>query len=148
MLNSVFEAGDLDASVSCSELNGRYVNLEISGQDVGFLVGRRGEVLNAIQYYMNVVAARKLHNGVRVTLEGDNYREKRATSLSNMAQEIAAEVVKRGQEAVLDPLPAFERRIIHQALSEIEGISTYSEGEEPNRRIVIAPGEGAKNSDD
>jgi spoIIIJ-associated protein len=72
-------------------------------------------------------------------VEGDNYRERRAEMLTNMARQIAEQVVERGEEAVLDALPAFERRVIHQALVDIEGINTYSEGEEPNRCVVIAP---------
>ncbi len=138
-LNNMFKAGELDAVAKCSELNGRYVNIEIDGTDVGYLVGRRGEVLNALQYLMNVVSARKLESGARVTLDGDNYRDQRASYLTDVATKLAEEVKSRGDEAVLDALPAFERRIIHQALVDFEGVTTYSEGEEPNRRIVIAP---------
>lgn len=140
-LNHLLETSGLEAKAELSELTGRYVNMQISGTDVGFLVGRRGEVLNAVQYLMNVVAARQLTNGVRVTLEGDNYREKRTKILYKMAEEIATQVKERGEEAVLDALPAFERRIIHQALVDFEGVNTYSEGEEPKRCVVIAPKE-------
>jgi spoIIIJ-associated protein len=139
VLKSLLAAGDMSAEATISRLNGRYVHIDIDGKDVGFLIGRRGEVLNSIQYLMNVISARHLNNGVRVVVEGDNYRERRAEALSEMAQRIAAQVVERGEEAVLDALPAFERRVIHQALVDFEGISTYSEGEEPDRCVVIAP---------
>jgi len=139
ILNHLLQASELDAEAKITALNGRYVHIDIDGQEVGYLVGRRGEVLNSIQYLMNVISARQLNNGVRVVVEGDNYRERRAGALGDMAKRIAAQVIERGEEAVLDALPAFERRIIHQALVEIEGISTYSEGEEPNRCVVIAP---------
>jgi spoIIIJ-associated protein len=76
---------------------------------------------------------------VRVVLEGDSYRERRAQTLTDMALKLAQEVRARGEEAVLDALPAFERRVIHQAIVDLEGVTTYSEGEEPNRRVVIAP---------
>ncbi len=139
ILNEMMEKADLAAGATVASLNGRYVNLEIDGKDVSYVVGRRGEVLNALQYLLNVICSRKLQNGVRVVLEGDNYRQRREAILTQMALDIATEVKKRGEEAVLDALPAFERRVIHQALVEIEGINTYSEGEEPERRVVIAP---------
>ncbi len=141
MLQGLMDAADFQIDVKPSGINGRYVNINLDGNDVGFLIGRRGETLNALQYFMNVVAARQLQNGVRVVLEGDNYREKRADFLTKMAQDIAAQVRDRGEEAVLDALPAFERRVIHQALVDYEGVATYSEGEEPGRRVVIAPAE-------
>jgi spoIIIJ-associated protein len=141
ILSSILEAGDIEATATCNELNGKYVNIELDGRDVGFLVGRRGEVLNALQYLCNIISARQLNNGVRVVLEGNNYRQRRQEALTNLASQIAEEVLNRGEEAVLDALPAFERRIVHQALMSIDGINTYSEGEEPNRRVVIAPQE-------
>ncbi|MFM9872608.1 MAG: RNA-binding cell elongation regulator Jag/EloR [Fimbriimonadaceae bacterium] len=139
ILKSLLDAGDMRAEATISEMNGRYVHIDIDGQDVGFLIGRRGEVLNSIQYLMNVISARQLNNGVRVVVEGDNYRQRRAEALGEMARRIASQVVERGEEAVLDALPAFERRVIHQALVDMEGINTYSEGEEPDRCVVIAP---------
>ncbi|MBS1709137.1 MAG: KH domain-containing protein [Armatimonadetes bacterium] len=139
ILNDLMAKANLHAEATVASLNGRYVNLEIDGQDVSYVVGRRGEVLNALQYLLNVVSSRKLQNGVRVVLEGDSYRQRREAILTQMAIDIATEVKKRGEEAVLDALPAFERRVIHQALVEMEGINTYSEGEEPERRVVIAP---------
>ena len=141
LLNQLLGASGMDAEATVTQLNGKYVHIEIDGKDVGHLVGRRGEVLNSLQYLLNVIASRQLDNGVRVTLEGDNYRERRAEYLTNIATKLAEEVRSRGDEAVLDALPAFERRIIHQVVMEMEGVTTYSEGEEPNRRIVIAPAE-------
>jgi len=141
IIDGLMETADLDATTKVTEVNGRYVNLEIDGKDVGYLVGRRGEVLNALQYLANVIASRKLQPGVRIVLEGDNYRKRREDALTDLATKIAEEVSARGEEAVLDALPAFERRIVHQALVEFDGVTTYSEGEEPNRRVVIAPAE-------
>lgn len=141
MVREILDLADLQVVVDISELNGRYVNLELDGKDVGFLIGKQGEVLNAFQYLMNVIAGRQLGNGVRVTLDGNHYRRRRAEALTNLAVQIAEQVRERGEEAVLDALPAFERRVVHHALSTMEGIATYSEGEEPNRRVVIAPAE-------
>ncbi len=140
ILTDLLELADLDAQAEISEMNGRYVSITLDGNDVSYLVGRRGEVINALQYLMNVMSTRKLHKGVRVVLEGNDYRKKRQDVLTKLATQIAEEVAKRGEEAVLDALPAFERRVVHKALSEFPGVVTYSEGEEPNRRVVIAPG--------
>lgn len=139
LLREFLEAGSLEVTVNSTQVAGRYVTLELDGKDVAFLVGKHGEVLNALQYLMNIIAGRKFNNGVRATLDGNDYRHRREEALTKLATNIANEVKSRGEEAVLDALPAFERRIVHKALSEFEGISTYSEGEEPNRRVVIAP---------
>lgn len=141
MIEAVLAASGLDVKVRLKNLQSRYVNIEIDGDEAGYLIGRNGEVLNALQYLMNISVSQSLSNGVRLTLDADDYRSERETSLMRYAERIAQEVKNRREEAVLDPLPAFERRIIHKALSEIDGVTTYSEGEEPNRRVVIAPAE-------
>ena len=140
ILEDLLDKAGLDARAHVNELTGRYVNITVDGPDVSYLVGRRGEVINALQYLLNVISTRRLQNGVRVVLEGNDYRKKRQEVLTKLATQIAEEVAKRGEEAVLDALPAFERRVVHKALSEFPGVVTYSEGEEPNRRVVIAPG--------
>lgn len=141
IVNEILDLAQLQASVKPTGLNGRYVNLELDGKDVAYLVGKHGEVLNAFQYLLNIISARQLESGVRVTLDGANYRRRREEALCNLALQIAEQVRERGEEAVLDALPAFERRVVHKAISEFDGVSTYSEGEEPNRRVVIAPGD-------
>ncbi len=139
LLREFMQAGELEVTAHSTQLGGRYVTIELDGKDVAFLVGKHGEVLNALQYLMNIIAGRKFNNGVRATLDGNDYRHRREEALTKLATNIANEVKNRGEEAVLDALPAFERRIVHKALSDFEGIATYSEGEEPNRRVVIAP---------
>lgn len=141
LLRGLLDDADLEVKVTCGSVNGRYVNLDIDGKDVAFLVGKHGEVINALQYLVNIIGSRKFTKGVRATVDGNNYRQRREETLRNLSLKIAEQVKKRGEEAVLDALPAFERRIVHKALDGIEGVVTYSEGEEPNRRVVIAPGE-------
>ncbi|MCO5298315.1 MAG: KH domain-containing protein [Fimbriimonadaceae bacterium] len=141
LVEEMLASADLEITAKVAGLQGRYVNIELDGRDVGHLIGKHGEVLNASQYLANIIASRKFDNGVRIVLDGANYRTKREEALTGLATKIAEQVLARGEEAVLDALPAFERRIVHKALSEIEGITTYSEGEEPNRRVVIAPAE-------
>lgn len=139
ILELLAKQSGLDAEIVVGELQGKYINLSIDGKEAGYLVGKNGEVLNSLQYLINLIAKQQLGNGVRVTLDGNDYRKKRAESLTALAEKIADKVKERGEEAVLEALPAFERRVIHKALQEIEGVTTYSEGEEPDRRVVIAP---------
>ncbi len=139
LVKEIVDNAGLEISVNAGQLSGRYVNVLLDGKDVAYLVSKHGEVLNALQYLINIMAGRRFNNGVRVTLDGNDFRRRREDQLTQLAKNIADQVKERGEEAVLDALPAFERRIVHKALSEYEGISTYSEGEEPNRRVVIAP---------
>lgn len=139
IVENLLKAGGLEGEVASSSRNGKYVNVVLDGKDIAHLVGKHGEVLNALQYLVNVTVTQQLHNGVRATIDGNDYRRKREEALLKLASNIAAEVARRGEEAVLDALPAFERRIVHKALAGVEGVTTYSEGEEPNRRVVIAP---------
>ncbi len=139
ILELLAKQSGLEAEIVVGELQGKYINLSIDGKEAGYLVGKNGEVLNSLQYLINLIAKQQLGNGVRVTLDGNDYRKKRAESLTALAEKFADKVKERGEEAVLEALPAFERRVIHKALQEIEGVVTYSEGEEPDRRVVIAP---------
>ncbi len=139
LVRELLSAASLQVNAKTGEVAGRYVNIHLDGKDAAFLVGKHGEVLNAMQYLVNIIAGRRFDNGVRATLDGNDYRRRREDALTSLATKIADQVKQRGEEAVLDALPAFERRIVHKALSGYEGISTYSEGEEPNRRVVIAP---------
>lgn len=139
IVRELLDAAGVQVTAKPGALNGRYVNVLLDGKDVAFIVGKHGEVLNALQYLVNIVIGRRLDRQVRATLDGNDYRRRREEALTQLATRIATQVKERGEEAVLDALPAFERRIVHKALSEIDGITTYSEGEEPNRRVVIAP---------
>lgn len=139
LVREVLDAAGLQVSAQSTSVSGRYVSVQLDGKDAAFLVGKHGEVLNAMQYLLNIMAGRRFGNGVRITLDGNDYRRRREDQLTKLATSIAEQVRKRGEEAVLDALPAFERRIVHKALSELTGVQTYSEGEEPNRRVVIAP---------
>ncbi|MEQ1821367.1 MAG: RNA-binding cell elongation regulator Jag/EloR [Fimbriimonadaceae bacterium] len=141
LLKKITDASGLDVTVTMSGFQGRYVNLSIGGTDAGYLVGKNGEVLNSLQYVLNVMQNQQVGNGIRSTIDGNDYRQHREEQLTTLANRIAEQVEKRGEEAVLDALPAFERRIIHKALSEHPGVVTYSEGEEPTRRVVIGPRE-------
>ncbi|MFN7171607.1 MAG: RNA-binding cell elongation regulator Jag/EloR [Fimbriimonadaceae bacterium] len=138
-VRELIEKTGLDVQVHISSISGRYVGLSIDGKHASHLLGKNGEVLNAFQYLLNVGFQRSMRPGVRVTLDANGYRKNREDALTIEAQKIAEMVLERKEEAVLNALPAFERRIIHRALTDFDGITTYSEGEEPDRRVVVAP---------
>jgi len=130
---------EIEADINVKGTSGRYVNLELDGKDLGHLIGKTGEVLNSFQYIANLIIIKELNNGVRMTVDGNNYRSRREVALKQLAEDIAQQVTSRQEEAVLDALPAFERRVVHKALESHPEVMTYSEGEEPSRRVVIAP---------
>ncbi|HSI73426.1 MAG TPA: RNA-binding cell elongation regulator Jag/EloR [Fimbriimonas sp.] len=139
VLRDLLDSADLQVTANVREISGRYVNIQLDGKDAAHLVGKHGEVINALQYLLNIIVQRQVPSGARATLDANDYRRRREDALTKLATRIAEQVLDRQEEAVLDALPAFERRIVHKALSVIGGIQTYSEGEEPNRRVVIAP---------
>lgn len=125
--------------VAVESLTGKYVNLRVSGPDEGAIIERKGAVLDSVQFLGNALFSQQYGDGVRLTVDAGSYRSARTQKLERLALQVAAQVVKLKQEAVLDPLPAHERRVIHNALKDFEGVETYSEGEEPFRRVVISP---------
>jgi spoIIIJ-associated protein len=139
ILNDVLKLTGLAVSAKFSEASGKYVSLDISGKDVELFVGGEKAAIDSLQYLTNAMFGRKHPNGTRLTLDAGGHRAARNTALEQLARDVAAAVLDRKQEAVLDPLPAHERRIIHNVLRDIDGVETYSEGEEPARRIVISP---------
>lgn len=116
-----------------------HVFLEITGPDMGPVIGRRGDTLDAIQYLSSLVANRKSEDRVRISIDTENYRAKRAESLTRLAQKMAAKVMRYHKSMTLEPMNPYERRIIHSALQDYKGVTTYSTGTEPGRRVVIAP---------
>ena len=120
--------------IECDQLR-----LEISGPDMGPIIGRRGDTLDAIQYLGSLVLNNALDEHVRLSVNTENYREKRAESLERLARKMAMKVVKSHRSMTLEPMNPYERRIIHAALQDFNGVTTYSTGTEPGRRVVIAP---------
>ncbi|MBO8127863.1 MAG: protein jag [Peptococcaceae bacterium] len=126
-----------DIKVENEEENRLYVRLE--GEDAGVLIGRRGETLNALQYLVNLSINRKREERYRVIIDVEGYRKKREETLQRLALKLADKVRRRGRSIVLEPMNAHERRVIHTTLRSRNDIYTFSEGEEPYRKIVIAP---------
>lgn len=115
--------------------------LTLEGEDLGFIIGRRGETLDAVQYLTSLVANRAESAFCRVTLNVGNYREKREKTLSGLARKTAIQSAKSGRKTSLEPMNPYERRIIHTAVQKVEGATSYSVGSEPHRHVVIAPSE-------
>lgn len=137
-LNGLFEKMSIRCYAECEEVeNG--INVEITGSDSGVIIGYRGEVLDAIQYLSLIIANKNEKDFVRVSLNAENYREKRQETLENLAKRLAEKAYKTGRKVTLEPMNPFERRIIHTALQDSEYAVTESEGEEPNRYVTILP---------
>ena len=111
--------------------------VELVGEDLGYLIGRRGDTLDAIQHLSNYAAKKFAEGHIRINVDAEEYREKREDSLRRYARKKAQQVLKARRRTTLEPMNAYERHVIHATLQEMENITTYSTGTEPNRRVVI-----------
>ena len=114
------------------------INVNLNGEGLGYLIGYRGETLYAMQNIMSTIAGKGIQNRVRVILDIQGYKEKREKTLEELAKKVAKTVIKTKKPVKLEPMQAYERKIIHSALKKNEKIETISVGEEPHRRIVIS----------
>ncbi|MBQ8727979.1 MAG: protein jag [Oscillospiraceae bacterium] len=127
----------ISATLSVTENeDGAVINIE--GTETGAVIGRRGDTLDALQYLASTICNKNTKDYYRITVDSCGYREKRAETLSELAKKIAASVKKNGRTAALEPMNPYERRIIHSVITEIEGVSSKSVGEEPYRKVVIS----------
>lgn len=113
------------------------LNIEMKGENMGILIGKRGQTLDSLQYLTNRVANKSQEEYVRVKLDTENYRQRRKETLENLAKNIAYKVKRTKKQISLEPMNPYERRVIHSALQGDKYVSTHSEGEEPYRRVVI-----------
>ena len=111
--------------------------VDLVGKDLGYLIGRRGDTLDAIQHLCNYSVKRNVEGHIRINVDAEEYREKREDSLRRYALKKAQQVLKARRRTTLEPMNAYERHVIHAALQEVENITTHSTGTEPNRRVVI-----------
>ena len=118
------------------------LHIEITGSDCGVAIGRHGETLDAIQYLSNIVANRWVDDPLRVVVDVAGYRNRREQRIQQQAKKTAERVLDTGRESRLKPMTAAERRIVHLTLRDTEGITTYSEGTEPRRYVVVSPTAG------
>lgn len=120
------------------EEDGNVIKVDIDGKDTGYLIGYRGEVLNSIQTIISNIASKSTKEKIRVLVNIGGFREKREKDLQNLATKIAGTVIKTRKEITLEPMSAYERKIIHTKLQENDKVKTYSIGEEPYRKVVVA----------
>ena len=137
-LTGLLEHMDCRAQVKVYEEEKNRYKVILEGQRLGALIGRRGETLDAIQQLTNYAVNSGRDKRVRIHVDAENYRAKREQSLESLANKVAGKVLKYRRSVTLEPMNAYERHVIHAALQDKEGVTTYSIGTEPNRRVVVA----------
>jgi spoIIIJ-associated protein len=137
-LESLLSRMKINYKIDRAEWDGRNVRINIIGQDVGLLIGRKGETLNAIQFIIGLIINNKRQDKIRVILDVENYRKKKEKSLEELALRLSDKVKKTKKNVVMRPMSSQERRIVHTILQGDPTVTTYSMGEEPNRKVVIS----------
>lgn len=145
-LDKVFKAMNIEAQVEIiyDETNSS-MDINVVGDDMGVLIGKRGQTLDSLQYLVSLVLNKKSENYLKVKIDTENYRQRRKETLENLGRNIAYKVKRTKRSVSLEPMNPYERRIIHSALQNDKYVETHSEGEEPFRRVVIALKKGAMN---
>jgi spoIIIJ-associated protein len=118
---------------------GKQVNFVLTGEKIALLIGKRGQTLNSLQYLTQLVINRTSNQYLTVILDAEDYRNRRNETLIQLAHRLALKAVKTGKDVALEPMPSYERKVIHSALSENKRVKTFSDGSEPHRYIVITP---------
>ena len=137
-LNEVFEAMGLTVviTIKYDEIE-NFMDIDLSGDEMGVLIGKRGQTLDSLQYLTSLVVNKEAENYIRVKVDTENYRKRRKDTLENLAKNIAFKVKRTKRTLSLEPMNPYERRIIHSALQGDKYVTTHSEGEEPFRRVVV-----------
>lgn len=137
-LTQVFDAMDLTVDISVEvEVDNHTVNVELKGDEMGVLIGKRGQTLDSLQYLTSLALNRHTDEYVKVKLDTEDYRKRRKETLENLAKNIAYKVKRTKRPVSLEPMNPFERRVIHSTLQNDKYVSTHSEGEEPRRHVVV-----------
>ena len=136
-LKGLLEQMGSQAIPHCVKADENTYKVELVGEDLGYLIGRRGDTLDAIQHLANYSVGRNVEGHIRINVDAEDYRAKREDSLRKYARKKAQQVLKARRRTTLEPMNAYERHVIHAALQDMENITTHSTGTEPNRRVVI-----------
>ena len=136
-IKGLLEHMDSNAVPHCWKEDGNTYKVDLVGDDLGYLIGRRGDTLDAIQHLANYTINRDVEGHIRISVDAECYREKREESLRRYARKKAQQVLKARRRTTLEPMNAYERHVIHAALQDMDNITTHSTGVEPNRRVVI-----------
>ena len=138
-LADVFAAMDMIVTVDVSyDEAEKNMDIDLSGEEMGVLIGKRGQTLDSLQYLVSLVVNKDAEDYIRVKVDTENYRLRRKETLENLAKNIAYKVKRTKRSVSLEPMNPYERRIIHSALQNDRYVTTYSEGEEPFRHVVVA----------
>jgi spoIIIJ-associated protein len=138
LLEEITERLGLDVEIEVEETDG-VLSGRLNGEDVGLFIGRHGQTIDAVQHLAQRIVFSEGPASVRVVIDANGYRERRAEALRAEADDAADEALRTGEPVELDPLPPFERRIVHEYLRERGDVGTHSEGDEPERFLVISP---------
>jgi spoIIIJ-associated protein len=138
LLEEIVDSLGLDASVEVEEDEGLMTG-RVEGEDVGLFIGRHGQTIDAVQHLAQRIVFPEGPSSVRVVIDANGYRERRAAALRAEADDAADDALSTGQPVELDPLPPFERRIVHEYLRERGDVETHSEGNEPKRYLIVSP---------
>ena len=137
-LHSVFLAMNLEVEIIITKSeDGKNVDVELKGDEMGVLIGKRGQTLDSLQYLTNLAVGKQVSEYVKVKIDTEDYRKRRRVTLENLARNIAYKVKRTKRSVSLEPMNPFERRVIHSALQNDRYVNTHSEGEEPYRHVVV-----------
>lgn len=137
-LTGLLERMGVQAEMTITEKENGSLNVNLTGDNMGVIIGRRGETLDAVQHLTNYAVNRGADKRIHVSVDAENYRAKREDSLVSLAEKMAAKVIKYKRSMALEPMNSYERHVIHTALQNFEGVTTASTGSEPNRRVVVS----------
>lgn len=137
-ITDVLTAMGIDVTVT-AEFDGEVVNVNLDGDNMGVVIGKRGDTLDSIQYLTSLVVNQRSEDYIKVSIDTENYREKREEALIALSKRLAGKVARTGKKFALEPMNPYERRIIHSSLQDNEDVTTFSVGQEPYRKVVIAP---------
>ena len=137
-LGDIFSAMNLDVSID-AKMDEQSISIDLAGENMGIVIGKRGDTLDSLQYLTSLVVNQRSEDYIKVSIDTENYREKRTEALLALSNRLAEKVTKTGKKFTLEPMNPYERRIIHSNLQDNPAVTTYSIGQEPYRKVVIAP---------
>lgn len=137
-LDDIFKAMNLEVGID-TKFDNQEMSIELSGENMGIVIGKRGDTLDSLQYLTSLVVNQDSDEYIKVSIDTENYREKRTEALLALSKRLADKVTRTGKKFTLEPMNPYERRVIHSNLQDSETVTTYSIGSEPYRKVVIAP---------
>lgn len=138
-LDKLLKQMEIDCTIHSEIINNNRISIGLEGKNMGIIIGKRGETLDAIQYLVNIVANKERKEYIKIMLDTENYRARREETLRKLAFKLSKKVQKSRKPVILEPMNPYDRRIIHSALQDSKFVKTHSEGKEPFRKVVITP---------